>query len=312
MIKREYIGYTSAQLTELLTNPDDFINLPKERVLDYYLQRFITSYKENNYYSPFIYGTSTDKQRAFKDKSHEISAISNRYTLKLNNILRSISSNKLKQYDREYLILNAYIAIYFRVNHPFDDKKNSKQLTEYLINSNSLSVLKSMNPLFAESFITMQVGIIFTKCFLILEDHEAYQGHLKALYYYCGMFVERFKIVGIDSDDPSYLIQPYKMYTQNIKNRAIPLAKKIWSYDADNILLRKQVANLIVKLLPDEKLTTTQVDNWLKESDIVPKAILDIYKKNLAGQYNSQEIKDKRKELEKKILKELSYVESDI
>lgn len=97
---------------------------------------------------------------------------------------------------------------------------------------------------------------------------------------------------------------PYEKHTREIKEQSLDLAEEIWSYDTNKILLRKHVAKIITKLLPQHNLTITQVDNWLKQSDNVPNEILERYKNNDYG--NSKPIVEDRDRLTAEILLELT------
>lgn len=101
---------------------------------------------------------------------------------------------------------------------------------------------------------------------------------------------------------------PIKKHTDEKKEIAIPLAKKIWGYDKDtNLLMRRQVATLVVDLLPDLGLTIPQVDNWLNKSKATPQAILDRYAIQDYG--NTREENELREQLKSKILRDLSPID---
>ena len=71
-------------------------------------------------------------------------------------------------------------------------------------------------------------------------------------------------------------LTPIEKHTFYMKNIVLPLARKIWTFDKENnLLMRKQVARLIVELLPNFDLRENQVDDWLKQSNLVPIAITD-------------------------------------
>ena len=71
-------------------------------------------------------------------------------------------------------------------------------------------------------------------------------------------------------------LTPIQKYTFYMKNIVLPLARKIWTFDKEtNLLMRKQVARLVVELLPNFELRENQVDDWLKQSNLVPTAITD-------------------------------------
>lgn len=97
---------------------------------------------------------------------------------------------------------------------------------------------------------------------------------------------------------------PYQEHTQNIRYKALDLAETIWSYDAENILLRKHVSELIIKIMHNKKLSLTQVDNWLKKSKVVPQAIIERYKNNDYG--NTKSVKHQREMLRAEIIYLLS------
>lgn len=126
----------------------------------------------------------------------------------------------------------------------------------------------------------------------------------KAMQYYKrGITYKNLKSTTDIENDIS--ITPIQKHTNEKKKIALPLAEKIWSYDKqDNLLLRKQVAGLIVEFLPDLNLTVNQVDNWLKKSDKVPPAILERYKNIDYG--NSTPENKLRKQLLLRIRSELS------
>lgn len=66
---------------------------------------------------------------------------------------------------------------------------------------------------------------------------------------------------------------PFQHHTEQIKTKACDLALEIWKKDTDNILLRKNVAELVVDLLAHKGLSSSQVSNWFKQEDIVPDEI---------------------------------------
>lgn len=103
---------------------------------------------------------------------------------------------------------------------------------------------------------------------------------------------------------------PYEKHTREIKEQSLDLAEEIWFHDKDKILLRKHVAEIITSLLPQHELSITQVDTWLKQSDIVPPEILERYKNNDYG--NSKPIVKNREKLIAEIMLELTplYCES--
>lgn len=103
---------------------------------------------------------------------------------------------------------------------------------------------------------------------------------------------------------------PYEKHTREIKEQSLDLAEEIWFHDKDKILLRKHVAEIITSLLPQHELSITQVDTWLKQSDIVPPEILERYKNHDYG--NSAPIVRERKKLIAEIMLSLAslYCES--
>lgn len=83
---------------------------------------------------------------------------------------------------------------------------------------------------------------------------------------------------------------PYQQHTNFLKDKVKDLAEDIWDRDKNNILLRRNVANLIVELLPNEKLSVDQVSKWLKEMDIVPLEIQKRVQNNDYGNDKSTKI----------------------
>ena len=59
-----------------------------------------------------------------------------------------------------------------------------------------------------------------------------------------------------------------------MKALAIPLIKKIWELDKENLLFGIQVARIVVELLPNEKLTETQIKELIKTNELTPTEII--------------------------------------
>lgn len=112
-------------------------------------------------------------------------------------------------------------------------------------------------------------------------------------YCYCDLIMSRLK-------ETVWYETPYQEHTQALRYKALSLAKAIWSYDAENILLRKHVAELIIQIMNKQKLSLTQVDNWLKKSKVVPQAIIERYKNNDYG--NTKSVKHQREILKAEIM----------
>lgn len=112
-------------------------------------------------------------------------------------------------------------------------------------------------------------------------------------YSYCDMMMSSLKEV-------VWYETPYQEHTQTIRYKALDLAEIIWSYDAENILLRKHVAELIIAIMHKQKLSLAQVDNWLKKSEVVPQAIIERYKNNDYG--NKKSVKQQREILRAEII----------
>ena len=105
--------------------------------------------------------------------------------------------------------------------------------------------------------------------------------------------------IAIDKEEYDRLT-PIQKYTLQMKSIALPLAEKIWQFDREtNLLMRRQTARLIVELLSDFKLTINQVDDWLKQSKLVPQAITDRCAKHDYG--NTKPEKKEREALEQRI-----------
>lgn len=117
-------------------------------------------------------------------------------------------------------------------------------------------------------------------------------------YCYCDMMMSSLeKIVWHET--------PYQEHTQSIRYKALDLAEIVWGYDVENILLRKHVSELIIEIMHKQKLSLTQVDNWLKKSEVVPQAIIERYKNNDYG--NTKSVKQQREILRAEII----YILSD-
>ena len=112
-------------------------------------------------------------------------------------------------------------------------------------------------------------------------------------YNYCDVMMSSLKEV-------VWYETPYQEHTQTIRYKALDLAEMIWSYDAENILLRKHVAELIIAIMYKQKLSLAQVDNWLKKSEVVPQAIIERYKNNDYG--NKKSVKQRREILRAEII----------
>ena len=101
-------------------------------------------------------------------------------------------------------------------------------------------------------------------------------------------------------------LTPNQKHTLILKKIALPLANKIWSFDKEtNLLMRKQVARLVVELLPDLKLRESQVDEWLKQSSLVPPEITERYAQQDYGNTTSE--KEQRKVIMNKIRSEITF-----
>lgn len=101
-------------------------------------------------------------------------------------------------------------------------------------------------------------------------------------------------------------LTPIQKRTYFLKKIALPLACKIWSFDREtNLLMRTQVARLIVELLPDFNLRESQVDEWLKNSELVPSAITDRCAQQDYG--NTTPEKEQREVIKNKIRSEIAF-----
>ena len=109
----------------------------------------------------------------------------------------------------------------------------------------------------------------------------------------------------IDKEEYEHLT-PIQKHTLYLKRIALPLAYKIWSFDREtNLLMRKQVARLIVELLPDFNLRESQVDEWLKQSVLVPPAITDRCARQNYGSTTPE--KAQREAIKNKIRSEIAF-----
>lgn len=114
-----------------------------------------------------------------------------------------------------------------------------------------------------------------------------------------------------ENDKPNNThLTPIQKHTTEKKSIVFPLAEKIWSYDKNtNLLMRKQVAELVVELLPSLELRVPQVDKWLKDSYPVPQAIIDRCTRNDYGNKKHETIE--REKIKHKIYVELSHENSN-
>ena len=100
-------------------------------------------------------------------------------------------------------------------------------------------------------------------------------------------------------------LTPIQKYTFDMQGIVFPLVEKIWNYDKKtNLLMRKQVAELVVELLPSLELRVPQVDKWLKDFYPVPQAIIDRCAQNDYGNKKHETIE--REKIKNKIYVELS------
>jgi len=146
--------------------------------------------------------------------------------------------------------------------------------------------------------------LAFTEIYLSFDQQDIFMKYLLSSSNALGVVLANHSYVSYEELEER-TSAPIQKHTNEKKKIVLPLAEKIWSYDKqDNLLLRKQVAGLIVEFLPDLNLTVNQVDNWLKKSDKVPPAILERYKNIDYG--NSTPENKLRKQLLLRIRSELS------
>ncbi|OXL25255.1 hypothetical protein [Psychrobacter sp. DAB_AL32B] len=149
--------------------------------------------------------------------------------------------------------------------------------------------------------------LTFAEIYLILGEEHHFMNYILGSGNALGVVVANHSYVSyeeLEKRKPT----PIQRHTDEKKEIAIPLAKRIWSYDKDtNLLMRIQVAALVVDLLPHLGLTIPQVDNWLKKSGEVPPGIL---KKYAIQDYGNTRNENKlRTQLISKILSELSPID---
>lgn len=149
--------------------------------------------------------------------------------------------------------------------------------------------------------------LIFAEIYLILGEEHHFMNYILGSGNALGVVVANHSYVSYEELE-KHKSTPIQRHTDEKKEIAIPLAKKIWGYDKGiNLLMRKQVAELIVKLLPHLELTIPQVDNWLKKSGEVPPDILKRYAIQDYG--NTRDENKLRTQLISKILSELSPID---
>ncbi|WP_296244752.1 MULTISPECIES: hypothetical protein [unclassified Psychrobacter] len=193
-------------------------------------------------------------------------------------------------------IFKIFLELYPNIN---DDKEllsivKSKLITKYF---------KHLG-LGSEQLTFTAILLAFTEIYLSFNKIDMFMNYLLSSSNALGIVLANHSYVSYEELEKR-TSAPIQKHTEEKKKIALPLADKIWSYDKqDNLLLRKQVAGLVVELLPDLNLTVNQVDNWLKKSDKVPPAILERYKNTDYG--NSTPENKLRKQLLLRIRSELS------
>ena len=146
--------------------------------------------------------------------------------------------------------------------------------------------------------------LTFAEIYLILGEEQHFMNYILGSANALGVVVANHSYVSYEELE-KHKSTPIQRHTDVKIKIALSLAEKIWSYDKqNNLLLRIQVAGLIVEFLPDLNLTVNQVDNWLKKSDKVPPAILERYKNINYG--NSTHENTLRKQLLSRIRSKLS------
>lgn len=245
----------------------------------------------------------------------------------IDNLISSPNSTKLLEYlsfiVREFFNNHTDIFLEFRDDFLTQPKTNDPELDNFIITSSILKpalqlsdkALIELRGMVAEDSLYKVNGLLLVNLFFVMAVNF-YHINFKFFIPIAIKFINEYCWILAHSKD-SKLSEDYytdflsnntpiQRHTAPRKVEALNLAKKIWSYDKDKILLRKQVAKMITKLLPQHDLSINQVDNWLKQSDLVPKEILERYKNN--DYCNTKSEKRKREILKIKIFAELDNI----
>lgn len=207
------------------------------------------------------------------------------------------------------------------------DDNNDNELNSFIVGSGTLKpALEISNKAYSdlESNIDKEsrytaIGLILINLFFAVAV-RLYQANFKIFIPSLFKFISEYGWI-INHSNSSKLSKEYynelqKNYTpiqRHVapkKETALSLAEKIWGLDKAKILLRKHVAEIITELLPHYNLSTTQVDNWLKQSYELPSEILERYKNHNYG--NSKPEVKERENLKAEILLALSPIYCEV
>lgn len=249
--------------------------------------------------------------------------------LRINNCIKDLISVASLEPVIDFLfnITNNFYDNYIDEFFKFQDKFNRELKTNNININNFLIVVGTIQPVLvtAEQSLTelhtivddehkyKVIGILIINLYFVMAIRH-YQGNFKFIIPSIFKFINEYSWI-ITHDEENKLSEEYfydflsnhtpiQRHTVPKKEEALSLAKKVWELDKHKILLRKHVSEIITKLLPQHDLSTTQVDNWLKQSNIVPPEILERYKNHDYG--NSAPIVRERKKLIAEILLSLT------
>lgn len=204
-------------------------------------------------------------------------------------------------------VLRLFFELYATNNYDDEEEKFLEVIKNKLMGSyyNELDQNIEQNKHTSAKQITYTaILLIFAEIYLILGEERHFMNYILGSGNALGVVVANHSYVSYEELE-KHKSTPIQKHTDEKKEIAIPLAKKIWSYDeVTNLLMRRQVAELVVKLLPHLELTVPQVDNWLKKSGEVPPGILKRYAIQDYG--NTRDENKLRIQLTSKILSELS------
>lgn len=245
----------------------------------------------------------------------------------IDNLIYSSNSTKLLEYlsliVRDFSNNQPDIFLDFRDDFLTQPKTNDPELDNFIVTSSILKpalqlsdkALIELRGMVAEDSLYKANGLLLVNLLFVMAVNF-YHMNFKFFIPIATKFINEYCWILAHSKDSKLSEDYYNDFLSNStpiqrhtapkKVEALNLAKRIWSYDKDKILLRKQVAKIITELLPQHDLSITQVDNWLKQSDLVPNEILERYKNN--DYCNTKSEKRERELLKSKIFSELNNI----
>lgn len=226
-------------------------------------------------------------------------------SLPINPVLKEFTSLRLE-------VLRLFFELY-ATNNCDDEEDNFLEVIKNKLMSNYYNELdqniEQNKHTSAKQITYTAILLTFAEIYLILGEEQHFMNYILSSANALGVVVANHSYVSYEELE-KHKSTPIQRHTNEKKKTALSLAEKIWSYDKqDNLLLRIQVAGLIVEFLPELNLTVTQVDNWLKKSNKVPPSILERYKNTDYGRTKPEN--ELRKQLFSIIRSELSLIDCE-